>query len=111
MPAPMSEAPTLLETSPRSEPMPTMATISGSPVADKSARLGRPTRAELSEPQECGRAAREQQDAEEQQGERETLDREEAVEVEVHPRDDEVHGNEKAEPDPLESQTHDLSLG
>ena len=30
--------PTLLETSPRSEPMPTMATISGSPVAEKSAR-------------------------------------------------------------------------
>ena len=39
IPAPISDAPTPSEIAPRSAPMPTMATISGSPVALKSARL------------------------------------------------------------------------
>ena len=39
MPAPIKDAPTESEIAPRAEPMPTIATMSGSPVAPKKARL------------------------------------------------------------------------
>ena len=110
MPAPISDAPTWLSIAPRSVPMSTVATISGRPVAPKnaSAAVSRPPR--LTEPEERRRAADDEQEHEEDRRQDEPARREEAVEVEVHARGDEVDGDQEAEADALEAHPYDGSV-
>ncbi len=87
-------------------PIPTIATISGRPVALKIARLDRRSRPELAEPEQGGRAADDHEEREEERREPEPGRRQEAVEVEVHPGDDEVDRDQEPEPDSLEPHSH-----
>ena len=66
---------------------------------------------ELAQPEQRREPADDEQQAEEERGQHEAGRREEAVEVEVHPRDDEVDRDQEAEADPLEPHLHDLALG
>ena len=91
--------------------MSTIATISGRPVAPKSARLAVAPPAELAQPEQRREPADDEQQAEEERRQREAGRREQAVEVEVHAGHDEVDRDQEAEADPLEPHPHDLALG
>ena len=107
----MSDAPTSGSIAPRSVPMSTIATISGSPVATKSARASVRRAVELAAPEQRRGATDHEQQREEERREREAGRRQQAVDVEVDPGDDEVDRDEEAEADALEAHADDLAVG
>ena len=100
IPAPISDVPTSRPIAPRSMPIPTIATISGRPVALKTARLSVSRGAEVPQPEQRRRPAHDDEEPEEERRQSEALGRQQAVEVEVHPRDDEVDRDEEPVADP-----------
>ena len=102
----MSDVATSAPMAPRSTPIPAIATISGRPVAPKSARptVCRGPRSRSQRRAGVPRVTTKQR--EEERREAEAGRREQAVEIEGHPGDDEVDRDQEPEADPLEPHAH-----
>ena len=111
IPAPTREAPTSVAIAPSSIAMPTIATISGRAVAPNSARQSARRAAELAQPQDRRDPADHEQEREEERREGEAPGAQQAVEVEVHARRDEVDRDQEAEADALEPHPDGLGVG
>ena len=111
IPAPTSEAPTSVAIAPSSIAMPTIATINGRAVAPNSARP-RAFRRPSSRSHRIAEIPRTTSSSARKTAARaRPLAREQAVEVEVHPRRDEVDRDQEAEPDALEPHPDGLAVG
>ena len=102
----MSDVPTSAAIAPRSVPIPTIATISGRPVAAQRARLSVRRGPRSPSQSSDGRTADDEEEPEEEHREAEAGGCQQAVEVEVHPGDHEVDRDQEAEADALQPHSH-----